>query len=146
MSTIAGVMIERNQLLAAGEMIEQIRAITERHPRALMYDVIRRMLETRLVVAVDGPEAGFDELGEIRAIVSHANRAQLRFVVDTFEARWRLETNESDHAEELLATIGPGAIGTLLAARLDLTPRASRCRDSAPRRCSLRHASRSDQR
>lgn len=120
MSTIAGVMIERNQTLEASEMIEQMREITELHPRALLYDVIRCMNENRLAVAVDGPEAGLDRLQEIRDTVPRSNRAQLRFVVDAFEARWRIETHDYRRAEELLTTIGPGAIGTLLAARLDL--------------------------
>ncbi|MGB7878123.1 MAG: LuxR C-terminal-related transcriptional regulator [Ilumatobacteraceae bacterium] len=116
LSAIAGVLTERNRLSEASEVTSRMRKFWP----AYVPGVIARIDQARVMAAQEGPGAGLAGLNEIGDLVPQSGRARLRFVVDAFEARWRIETGEYDRVAELIGVIGPGVIGTLLTARLDV--------------------------
>jgi LuxR family maltose regulon positive regulatory protein len=115
------VQTERNELSDAAESIGQIRALMERHPDSPGYDILTRVDQVRVAAAVSGLDDAFAMVDEARTYLGDRQLPGVRRIIDTVEARWRIESGELRRAEDLIHTLPPTwAQRALLGARLSL--------------------------
>ena len=102
-----GVLTERNDLADAMATIAQMHTLMERHRDSPAYDVLTRVDQVRVAVALAGLDDGFAVLDEARAYLGDREIPLLRRITDEVEARWRIESGELRRADELLDGLPP---------------------------------------
>ena len=118
---LAGVLIDRNELVDATAALRRVDEILQVNPPARAYQVLLRLEKARVAAALDDFDDVFATLREAGQLIAHLPRSALQHLVDAAAARWHLQAGQARQAEELIAALPEGSPAhTLLRARLDL--------------------------
>jgi LuxR family transcriptional regulator, maltose regulon positive regulatory protein len=116
-----GVLTERNRLREADASLDLLRQICDFHPEAIVYHVLARVDQVRLVVARGGVEEGFTVIDEMRSLIAGHRRPVLERLIDVIAARCHIEAGDLRRAGDLVSALpADSSQGVLLRARLDL--------------------------
>jgi LuxR family maltose regulon positive regulatory protein len=98
---MVGVLLDRNDLTAAADVLGTIDAILASYP-SFAYRVLTRLAEARIVAALDGLDPALTVLSELRLVVDETTRPCISRRIAAVEARLRLEADEARRATRLV--------------------------------------------
>jgi len=122
--SLAGALVERNDLPAATTTLERLDEINEANPEAHVYQVLVQLEKARVSAALGDVDALFATFREAHKAVALLSQSALATMIDIAAARWYIEFGEVSEAEELIVGIPDDASASvLLNGRLDLAHR-----------------------
>ena len=117
----AGVLTDRNQLADASAVFERFADIARHRPEAVVYHILGHVGQVRVAAGSGDLDEAFALIGQARHLLDGRSHPALQQLVDTAEARWRIEAAQTARAAELIDGLRPDSPArALLAARLDL--------------------------
>ena len=116
---LLGTFVERGELDEGRASLKEFMVVVDRYPWAPVYRILGQLEEARLAALLAGPDGGLSAIDRVRRALRR--RSPLEALIDSTEARWRMEAGYLRRAEELLSRLPSDGCGhQLLAARLDL--------------------------
>ena len=116
-----GVLVERQRPDEAAESFDRMHLLLARHPDNPAHEVLTRLDDIRRGNRDGAYEDGFAIVDEARGMLGGRSRPALERILDSVEARWRIESGELTRGADLVARLSddwPGRV--VLEARLAL--------------------------